>query len=112
MMTMRWGSHTRAAPISRKLLRTRSAFSWDMARSMEPTTTWSGETESRPQARARIFSARVMGGRSAGIFHLLDQGGKFMLEAAVFRQADECGVLLKAGGPMSLAGQNAGGRIV
>jgi len=49
-----------AAPISRKLLRTRSAFSCDMARSTEAVTIWSGATVSRPDARAKIFSARVM----------------------------------------------------
>src|SRR5271157_1820881 len=59
-MTILDGSQTRATPISRKLLRTRSAFSWLMARSTRATTIWSGETVSRPEARARIFSARVM----------------------------------------------------
>src|SRR5271157_5254622 len=101
-MTIFDGSHTCARPISRKLLRTRSAFSWLMARSTRATTIWSGATRSRPEARARIFSARVMP-------MVLLRRQVLTLERAVFRQADERGVLLETGDPVGFPSQDAGG---
>ena len=46
-------------------LRTRAAFSWDMARSTAGSTTSPARTASRPEARARIFSTTVMGIRQS-----------------------------------------------
>src|ERR1035437_1171533 len=104
-MTILDGSHTRARPISRKLLRTRSAFSWLMARSTRATTIWSGQTRSRPEARARIFSASVM-----PMVLLRQQVRAF--ERAVFRQAKKRRVVFETGDPVRFPSQDAGGRSV
>src|ERR1017187_1984207 len=101
-MTILDGSQTRARPISRKLLRTRSAFSWLRARSTRATTIWSGQTRSRPEARARIFSARVMP-------MVLLRRQVLALQRAVFRQAHKRRVLFETGDPVRLTSQDAGG---
>src|SRR5664280_627687 len=101
-MTILDGSHTRARPISRKLLRTRSAFSWLMARSTRATTIWSGDTRSRPEARARIFSARVMP-------MVLLRRQVLALQRTILRQADKRGVLLETCDPVRFTRQDAGG---
>src|ERR1039457_3525185 len=109
---MRSGSHTRRTPISRKLLRTRSAFSCERARSMDATTIWSGETDARPQARARIFSAKVIGAASAhGILGLPYRFRQILVfHPPVFLQTYERRVLAETGNPLLLALENAGGR--
>src|ERR1035441_2048297 len=102
-MTILDGSHTRARPISRKLLRTRSAFSWLRSRSTRATTIWSGQTRSRPEARARIFSASVMP-------MVLLSRQVLAFQRAVFRQAHKRRVLFETGDPVRFPSQEAARR--
>src|ERR1035441_2640935 len=110
IMTIFPASQTLGTPISAKLLRTRSAFSWDMARSTWATTISSGATRLRPAARARIFSAIVipMGNLLRHRFGLAGQ--VLVFEFPILRQADESGVLFERGEASGLAGQEAAGR--
>src|SRR5450759_2743969 len=99
MMTIFDGSHTRPTPISRKLLRTRSAFSWLMARSTRAITICSGDTRSYPEARARIFSANVI---PTAVPPQSPAGCNqrrqvLVLHGPVFRQPHESRVVLEAG---------------
>src|ERR1035438_7686396 len=110
IMTIFPASQTLGTPISAKLLRTRSAFSWDMARSTWATTISSGDTRSRPAARARIFSAIVIPMKDLLHDHFGFAGQVLVFEFPVLRQAHEGGVLLERGEALGLAGQDAGRR--
>src|SRR5438045_1265882 len=114
MMTILFASQTRGTPISAKLFRTRSAFSCESATSTPATTISSGSTEVLPDARARIFSASVIGigvlplprrgqfGRRAVFVFHHGFGQVLVLLAPVIRQADERRVLGEGGEPLIL----------
>src|SRR5271157_6640811 len=102
---------------------TSAAFSCDIARSTFGSTTSPAFTEGTPDARARIFSTAVMlitrflspvstdDLRCAPIFVLHPLVRQILIfEFPVFLQSDEIGEFLKAGNPLRLPGQGAGGR--